>query len=592
MTPLFIYLLKSSCYLVICFIAYSLLFKKETFYQINRIVLLCSFLLALLLPLLHLPFVSPLDYLFNSFITTEKSSVSVMVDSSKVITNSINSQAIVTTSTSWWSKIMDHPELLLVGIYLIIAGLLLLVHLWQLCRIYLMIKQGNITQESPYRYVQSDKFPVPFSFFHYIFLPTIAYEQTTLQHILLHEKAHASQRHSYDILIATFYCCICWFNPAAWLMKRALQLNLEYLADEAVIQQERTTKFYQYSLLKIGLQYTPRQLVSGFSQSFIKNRIVMMNKQPSPNNKKWKYWLSLPVALLSLSLLSANTTTNADNVSGPSKYIASNSNYLYAVITPKTSETDLENMKSSFAAKKSNLVLNNITRNSKGYITSIDLELSDKRGSVAISSNDDYNMGIDCLGLYTGINTSEVGTGALTHLFTKNKTPFPKELLTVAKKESVNKPKDKNASNKDHKGSSNLSAGGSNDSGGSINTIPHAIRTFSNDSLSLFLSKHIRYPRNAQVNGIAGVAEVSFTVSPDGSVSNLKILNAPEKMMGEELKRVIGSIPPDYLKGKSVAEERRIAAKFMLYNENDSKIDAAPDFKADIIVVGYQPKKK
>ncbi len=53
---------------------------------------------------------------------------------------------------------------------------------------------------------------------------------------MLHEEAHASQKHSLDILFVELLQIIFWFNPLFYFIKRSIKLNHEFLADRAVLK--------------------------------------------------------------------------------------------------------------------------------------------------------------------------------------------------------------------------------------------------------------------------------------------------------------------------------------------------------------------
>ena len=55
--------------------------------------------------------------------------------------------------------------------------------------------------------------------------------ESQLQEILIHEQCHVEQKHSIDVMLSELFTILCWFNPFAWLLKREIRLNLEYLAD-------------------------------------------------------------------------------------------------------------------------------------------------------------------------------------------------------------------------------------------------------------------------------------------------------------------------------------------------------------------------
>jgi beta-lactamase regulating signal transducer with metallopeptidase domain len=47
---------------------------------------------------------------------------------------------------------------------------------------------------------------------------------------------HVEQKHTLDVLVTEIVCIVNWFNPFAWLIKKAVRENLEFIADDAVIK--------------------------------------------------------------------------------------------------------------------------------------------------------------------------------------------------------------------------------------------------------------------------------------------------------------------------------------------------------------------
>ena len=76
----------------------------------------------------------------------------------------------------------------------------------------------------------------PFSFFHWIFIHPSSHTEEEFNEILTHEQTHARQWHSIDVIISELVCIFCWCNPFAWLMKREIRTNLEYMADARVLE--------------------------------------------------------------------------------------------------------------------------------------------------------------------------------------------------------------------------------------------------------------------------------------------------------------------------------------------------------------------
>lgn len=71
---------------------------------------------------------------------------------------------------------------------------------------------------------------LPFSFFHFIFIPKDI-DNDAIDMILAHEKIHAKEFHSLDILIFEIYKTLFWFNPLVWIALKNVKNNHEFIAD-------------------------------------------------------------------------------------------------------------------------------------------------------------------------------------------------------------------------------------------------------------------------------------------------------------------------------------------------------------------------
>lgn len=90
----------------------------------------------------------------------------------------------------------------------------------------------------------------PHSFFNYIFFNKTDYDSDTIpEEVIIHETAHATQKHSWDIVVIELLCIVFWFNPLIYFIKHSIKLNHEFLADRAVLQKGADTSTYQKILL-------------------------------------------------------------------------------------------------------------------------------------------------------------------------------------------------------------------------------------------------------------------------------------------------------------------------------------------------------
>lgn len=138
----------------------------------------------------------------------------------------------------------------------------------------------------------------PFSFFHWIFIHPASHTEEEFNEILTHEQTHARQWHSIDVIASELACIVCWFNPFAWLMKREIRSNLEYIADARVLENGYDSKTYQYHLLKLSHPKAAATIYNSFNVLPLKKRIKMMNKKRTKEIGRTKYLMFLPLAAL------------------------------------------------------------------------------------------------------------------------------------------------------------------------------------------------------------------------------------------------------------------------------------------------------
>ncbi|TVT43580.1 M56 family metallopeptidase [Hymenobacter setariae] len=148
---------------------------------------------------------------------------------------------------------------------------------------------------------------LPYAFLHYLFVSETAYRKGEVEaEVLTHELAHVRQYHSLDILLLEVILCVGWFNPLLYWLKRAMQLNHEFLADEAVNQCYHNVPKYQQLLLRKLAVATSPALTSTLTFHATKQRLLMMTKHTSDATR----WLlgSSTTALFGLLILLFGTT--------------------------------------------------------------------------------------------------------------------------------------------------------------------------------------------------------------------------------------------------------------------------------------------
>lgn len=273
MKEFLIYLAEAGAGIMLFVAIYRLFLEKETFFRLNRYFLLVGSLVALLIPLLKIKLgVAP------------ESALNVMI--STVNVGETIPQYEQTTAIS--------PFQMILGIYLLGVALLALNFIFRLFLIFRLISRSEIQSEKNYKLIVTEKDFSAFSFFRFVFVSKKTLEKADFQKILAHEKVHVRQKHSLDRVFFEMLSIFQWFNPFAWVLKKKLHENHEYLADQGVLQRHFDRSDYHILLLEesIGAQMP---LSNNFNQNLTIKRLEMMNKIQSKALSRLKILLALPL---------------------------------------------------------------------------------------------------------------------------------------------------------------------------------------------------------------------------------------------------------------------------------------------------------
>lgn len=271
-----LYLLQVNVGLILFYALYKLVCTRDTFFRSRRFILIVSLVLPFILP-----FIDVREWLESR----DRMIMLTHFDYSAVLPEIVVGSEAVETG----NRVFVLSEW--IG-YLYLAGVLvLLVRLaLQAFSLYRLIIRMPEKEISGVRVKCLNDPSGPFSFFGWIFMNPAAVKEDEISEILTHEMAHVKQHHSVDVLLAEMVSICCWMNPFAWLLKREVRLNLEFLADRKVMEAGFATKSYQYHLL--GLAYNHKYgLSNNFNFSHLKQRIIMMNKKKSNAAGHIKYAL-------------------------------------------------------------------------------------------------------------------------------------------------------------------------------------------------------------------------------------------------------------------------------------------------------------
>jgi BlaR1 peptidase M56/surface antigen-like variable number repeat protein len=291
MTNSFIYyVLESSVCLLLFLMVYRLLIANLTHFSWMRIYLLISLTLSLILPLLIIPIhwsssVIP-STLFNNY-----NFLSGNQPEGYSGTLSLNNRSM---------NIQQGLIILFLALYII--GLLYKAYNFakNLKSIQNCIKQNPKIRDGGFWFVDLNETMPPSSFFNYIFIANSYQSLSTadLQRIKDHEKIHAQQLHSLDVLFIEFISIVFWFNPLLIYLKKSIQEIHEYIVDEKITERDKGKKDYAELLFKLASEVKGFNLSAGFTGNQIKRRIVMITKQRSLPRYKLMFALLIPITVL------------------------------------------------------------------------------------------------------------------------------------------------------------------------------------------------------------------------------------------------------------------------------------------------------
>ena len=271
-----LYLLQVNVGLILFYALYKLVCTRDTFFRSRRFILIVSLVLPFILP-----FIDVREWLESR----DRMIMLTHFDYSAVLPEIVVGSEAVETGNRVFVLSEWIGYLYLAGVVVLLVRLA--VQAFSLYRLIVRMPEKEI---NGVRVKCLNDPSGPFSFFRWIFMNPAAVKEDEISEILTHEMAHVKQHHSVDVLLAEMVSICCWMNPFAWLLKREVRLNLEFLADRKVMEAGFATKSYQYHLL--GLAYNHKYgLSNNFNFSHLKQRIIMMNKKKSNGAGHIKYAL-------------------------------------------------------------------------------------------------------------------------------------------------------------------------------------------------------------------------------------------------------------------------------------------------------------
>jgi len=258
------YFLKSGILLFVFYAVYKLWLENEKMFRFNRAYLLASLVFSFVIPLQLISFEAG----YSAKIGLIQLNELVLQNSNKKLSSiSIN----------------DFLSVLLVVVYGCVVTLLTARFFWNLYSFSTKIKRNEVQFIHGEKIVLLEEPVLPHSFWKSIFINKNEFEKGKIpSELIAHEKAHLGQKHTLDLIFIEILQIVFWFNPLLILYKKAIKLNHEFLADEAVNKQFGSVKSYQTLLLDFASHKNTISLASNINYLITKKRLLMMTKKESP----------------------------------------------------------------------------------------------------------------------------------------------------------------------------------------------------------------------------------------------------------------------------------------------------------------------
>lgn len=259
--------------------------RSTSLHNWNRIYLLITPLLALLLPKIPLPFFS--NPVYNTFTVALNE---VVVGAQAVVEN----RQVLSPETETYSLVTYW----ILGMVLFMSFLLFKVY-----KLISRLKKGVFQYHQDYTLVRLPQSFEAFSFLRFICVGN-QLPEAHLETVIAHEKIHLRLKHSLDLIYFEILKVVFWFNPLHWVFQKRLAEIHEYQVDAY-------TKSFPFESVLIRYFEVPGLPLTHpfFKHSLIKKRLIMLRKHTSLLTKIFRLSLLLPLLALMLFYVSCKQET-------------------------------------------------------------------------------------------------------------------------------------------------------------------------------------------------------------------------------------------------------------------------------------------
>ncbi len=479
------YVLECISFQLLFLIIYDVFLKRETFFQWNRLYLIGTFLVSLVLPFIK--------------IEIFKNSISAPLIGYGYYFQGIMLDEVILEGKNMNSLPLSWQQILL------FLGMLaaLLIFAYKLYQIHQLKNNGIVKSLNDFTCIIIKNSDIAFSFFKSVFIgdKLLAQNHKT---IIEHELVHIRQGHSYDLMFFELMRIAAWFNPLVYVYQNRISEIHEFIADASVCKNHKKEQ-YQLLLTQVFHTHHISLINPFFKSSLIKKRIVMLQKSKSKQALALKYLLVVPAFLTILFYTSCESDPKPIEENEILQLITEENRVIIEF-------NDLKNLSAEEKIKRDR-ILNNFDDLEKSSI----LVLKDKQGnSIEFKSNNSKAENSMILNLVE----KEMQKNSEDEIIEviEQKMNVPKNELDIPFAVVENPPVFPGCEDAADK------------------------RACFQEKIFAHISKNFRYPEEAQEKGIQGKVNLMFIIATDGSIQNIK-MRGPDKSLEEEAERIIKRLP-------------------------------------------------
>jgi TonB family protein len=569
------YLLKVNVAIALFYLVYRICYRGDTFFAVRRYLLLSMLFLSVIYPFLDFSH----WFMRNATLTD-------------TVVACIQYMPEITVAPPMAAAAPAHGNFAL-WLYGLIAGVFLLRIIVRLMQIVWLRIRCTVVRIEGVQVCRLHTQTAPFSFFHWIFINPDMHRASEIHEIISHELVHVRQRHSWDVLLSETLRMACWINPLAWMLKSEIRRNLEFLVDHQVVKNGIDARSYQYHLLRLAGHPSEINITNQFNVSPLKERIIMLNAKQSPKMKLIAYTLLLPLALL--FVIANNADAMLRKLSDGSE-IQSVVEKISDAVAPKE-RGGRDEIALTQAVKENRFTISGVLVGAEDNrpIPGVNIiisntnagTISDIDGKFALEVGAGDKLEFSYVGYAAFSYTVEAGIAHLGTLKMSRKKENLDEVVVVAQGSIVrvtvpgkqeSEPvvvahvadRDKEAAKQEPEPSVD---------GEPVFLVVEEMPEFpgGQQELMTFIARTIKYPADAQKNGIQGRVTCSFVIASNGEISGAKVIRGVDPSLDSEALRVINAMPrwkPGKQRGKAVAVEYTLPIMFR-HNGSEKGADKA-----------------